>query len=54
MLTCALQNEHRISMINQWLPDAMEKREESDCRGTSAFANRFRIALRRGIPVQEV
>ncbi|OAA42078.1 Peptidase M48 [Metarhizium rileyi] len=47
-------NEYRINKIKEWLPVAMEKRRESDCSGTSAFADRFRIALRRGIPVHEV
>lgn len=35
--------------IQEWLPRALEKRDESDCMGTSAFADRFRTALRRGV-----
>lgn len=49
-----LQNEHRIAKIKSWLPEAMEKRTESDCKGTAAFADRFRIALRRRVPIHEV
>lgn len=41
------QNENRILKISEWLPQAMEKRAESDCRGTAAFADRFRDAIRR-------
>lgn len=47
-------NEHRITKIQEWMPVAMKKRAESDCSGTSAFADRFRIALRRRIPIHEV
>ncbi|QLI71497.1 Mitochondrial metalloendopeptidase OMA1 [Metarhizium brunneum] len=54
MLSTHPSNENRINKIKEWLPIAMEKRQESDCSGTSAFADRFRIALRRGIPVHEV
>lgn len=49
-----MQNENRISKINEWMPEAMKKRMESDCRGTSAFADRFREALRRGVSVAVV
>jgi predicted Zn-dependent protease len=45
------QNEHRITKIEQWLPEAMKKRMESDCKATSAFADRFREALRKRRPV---
>lgn len=45
------QNEHRIAKIEEWLPEAMKKRRESECKGTSAFADRFREALRRRRPV---
>lgn len=45
------QNENRINKIHEWMPEAMEKRMQSDCRGTSAFADRFRMAMRRGLVV---
>ncbi|KKA30958.1 hypothetical protein TD95_001306 [Thielaviopsis punctulata] len=46
-------NENRIRKITEWLPKAMEKWEQSDCKGhTSAFANMFMDALNRGILVQ--
>lgn len=43
----APSNENRITKISEWLPQALEKRAESDCRGTAAFADRFREAIRR-------
>ena len=49
-----IQNDNRIAKIKEWMPVAMQKRQESDCSGTSAFADRFRIALRRGVAVHEV
>jgi metalloendopeptidase OMA1, mitochondrial len=46
-------NRNRIEAIQQWMPRAMEKRMESDCRPTNAFAERFRAALKRGVvPVE--
>ncbi|GJN70797.1 hypothetical protein PLIIFM63780_002611 [Purpureocillium lilacinum] len=54
MLSTHPSNEHRIAKIHEWLPEAMKKRGESDCRGTAAFADRFRQALRRGKPVDAV
>jgi hypothetical protein len=51
----SLQNENRINKINEWMPEAMDKRMQSDCRGTRAFADRFRMAMRRGsvvVPAQ--
>ncbi|KAI5462457.1 peptidase family M48-domain-containing protein [Mariannaea sp. PMI_226] len=48
MLSTHPSNETRISKINEWMPEAMEKRLQSDCRGTRAFADRFRKAMRRG------
>ncbi|KAL5604912.1 uncharacterized protein BROUX77_005098 [Berkeleyomyces rouxiae] len=46
------QNESRIKKIQEWLPQAMEKRQQSDCKGqTSVFANMFMDALSRGILV---
>lgn len=35
------------------MPEAMDKRQQSDCRGTIAFADRFRRALERGTIVVE-
>ncbi|KAK2590758.1 metalloendopeptidase [Conoideocrella luteorostrata] len=54
MLSTHPSNEHRIAKIQEWLPVAMEKRAESDCRGTSAFADKFRMALRKRLPIHEV
>ncbi|KAK7750870.1 metalloendopeptidase [Diatrype stigma] len=36
------------SKITEWLPQALEKMEESDCHGTSDFADMFRRALDTG------
>ncbi|KAH7255590.1 peptidase family M48-domain-containing protein [Fusarium redolens] len=47
MLSTHPSNENRIVKISEWLPKALEKRAESDCRGTAAFADRFRDAIRR-------
>lgn len=41
-------NEHRIENIMRWLPQAMEKRQMSDCRGTQGFVEIFRRAMERG------
>jgi metalloendopeptidase OMA1, mitochondrial len=41
-------NQHRIERITGWLPEAMEKREASDCHGTQGFAEMFRRAMARG------
>ncbi|RSL76356.1 hypothetical protein CEP51_010022 [Fusarium floridanum] len=49
MLSTHPSNENRIAKISEWMPKALEKREESDCRGTAAFADRFRQAMRRGV-----
>ncbi|KAJ3521181.1 hypothetical protein NM208_g13409 [Fusarium decemcellulare] len=49
MLSTHPSNENRIAKISEWMPQAMEKRMESDCRGTAAFADRFRQAMRRGV-----
>ncbi|KFA75022.1 hypothetical protein S40288_08826 [Stachybotrys chartarum IBT 40288] len=51
MLSTHPSNEQRIAQITQWMPRALEKRAESDCRGTTAFANQFRSAMRRGVLV---
>jgi hypothetical protein len=43
-----LQNVSRIKKIQEWLPKAMDKRAQSDCSSTTAFADLFRQALRTG------
>lgn len=40
-------NQHRIDRITKWLPEALAKREESDCKGTQGFAEAFRRAMER-------
>ncbi|KAL2264858.1 hypothetical protein VTJ83DRAFT_7368 [Remersonia thermophila] len=43
-------NISRIKKIQEWLPQAMERRAQSDCSTTTAsFADLFREAMRRGI-----
>ncbi|QUC16115.1 uncharacterized protein UV8b_00356 [Ustilaginoidea virens] len=54
MLSSHPSNESRIAKIQEWVPLAMEKRASSDCRGTAVFADRFRSALRRRVPMHEV
>ncbi|KAL0465502.1 peptidase family M48 domain-containing protein [Neurospora intermedia] len=41
-------HSNRIEKILEWLPEALEKRERSDCRTTSSFADLFRQALLNG------
>ncbi|SPQ22143.1 d3fb2bf3-b1eb-4e21-9695-692458568c44 [Thermothielavioides terrestris] len=41
-------NANRIRKIQEWLPKALEKRAQSDCSSTTAFADLFRQALRTG------
>ncbi|KAJ4417643.1 metalloendopeptidase [Neurospora sp. IMI 360204] len=41
-------HSNRIEKIQEWLPEALEKREMSDCRTTSSFADLFRQALLNG------
>ncbi|KAK4156248.1 mitochondrial metalloendopeptidase OMA1 [Chaetomidium leptoderma] len=41
-------NTNRIKKIQEWLPQAMDKRAQSDCSSTTAFADLFRQALRTG------
>lgn len=43
------QNFNRIQKIGEWMPTALEKRQESDCQGTSTFADLFRKAMERGV-----
>lgn len=42
-------NQSRIEKLSGFLPQALERREMSDCRGTAAFAEKFRRALSQGI-----
>ncbi|KAK1751232.1 mitochondrial metalloendopeptidase OMA1 [Echria macrotheca] len=42
-------NTSRIKRIQEWLPEAMEKRKSSDCQSTMAFADLFKRALSQGI-----
>ena len=44
-------NAARVEAIREWLPEAWEKRENSDCRTTTSFAEGFRRALGRGVIV---
>ncbi|KAH7026138.1 peptidase family M48-domain-containing protein [Microdochium trichocladiopsis] len=45
-------NHNRIQKISEWMPQALEKMEKSDCQGTSAFADLFKRALERGVIIQ--
>ncbi|KAI1306197.1 peptidase family M48-domain-containing protein [Xylaria venustula] len=38
-------HDNRIQKIQEWMPKALEKLQESDCQGTAGFANLFRQAL---------
>ncbi|KAH7326086.1 peptidase family M48-domain-containing protein [Stachybotrys elegans] len=51
MLSTHPSNDSRVARIESWMPEAMRKLEESDCRGTKAYANEFRRALRRPIVI---
>ncbi|KAK0643106.1 peptidase family M48-domain-containing protein [Cercophora newfieldiana] len=42
-------NMSRIKKIQEWLPKAEEKRQNSDCHTTTAFADLFKRALSRGV-----
>ncbi|KAI1502799.1 peptidase family M48-domain-containing protein [Biscogniauxia marginata] len=44
-------NNNRIQKIQEWMPKALEKMNESDCQGTSAFADLFRRALKTGVVI---
>ncbi|KAG6046399.1 hypothetical protein E4U39_001405 [Claviceps sp. Clav50 group G5] len=44
----------RVAKMQEWMPLAMQKRAESDCKGTAAFADRFRNAMRTMRPLSEV
>lgn len=41
-------NLNRIKKIQEWLPKAIDKRSQSDCTSTTAFADLFRKALETG------
>ncbi|KAK3301297.1 peptidase family M48-domain-containing protein [Chaetomium fimeti] len=41
-------NLNRIKKIEEWLPEAMEKRAQSDCSSTASFAGLFKQALLTG------
>ncbi|KAL2017629.1 hypothetical protein VTK56DRAFT_1897 [Thermocarpiscus australiensis] len=41
-------NVNRIKKVQEWLPEAMEKRAQSDCSTTTAFADLFKRALQTG------
>ncbi|KAI2625870.1 hypothetical protein GGR54DRAFT_637644 [Hypoxylon sp. NC1633] len=45
-------NFNRIQKIGDWMPTALEKMQESDCRGTSAFADLFKKAMERGVLIE--
>ncbi|KAI1389788.1 uncharacterized protein F4822DRAFT_399728 [Hypoxylon trugodes] len=45
-------NFNRIQKIGEWMPKALEKMQESDCRGTSAFADLFRKAMEKGVLIE--
>ncbi|KAI0455865.1 peptidase family M48-domain-containing protein [Xylaria acuta] len=40
-------NDNRIQKIQQWMPQALDKMQESDCQGTAGFANLFRQAFEK-------
>ncbi|KAK0719670.1 peptidase family M48-domain-containing protein [Lasiosphaeris hirsuta] len=42
-------NENRIKKIQEWLPEAIDRRKQSDCHTTTAFADLFKRALSRGV-----
>jgi predicted Zn-dependent protease len=44
-------NQTRIEKILEWLPKAIEKREQSDCTTTMAFADMFKRAKARGFTI---
>ncbi|KAI5464340.1 peptidase family M48-domain-containing protein [Mariannaea sp. PMI_226] len=40
--------EDRIAKLNEWMPEAMKKRAESECNDTILFADRFWTSMRSG------
>ncbi|KAI0885641.1 uncharacterized protein GGS22DRAFT_131801 [Annulohypoxylon maeteangense] len=45
-------NFNRIQKIGEWIPKALEKMQESDCRGSLGFANLFKKAMERGLLIE--
>ncbi|OTB09112.1 hypothetical protein M426DRAFT_316405 [Hypoxylon sp. CI-4A] len=45
-------NFNRIQKINEWMPKALEKMQDSDCKGTAAFADLFRRAMQKGVLIE--
>lgn len=43
------QNKHRQEKIQEWMPLAMDKRQQSACNGTQGFAEQFKRAMRQGV-----
>ncbi|OAQ96196.1 hypothetical protein LLEC1_03074, partial [Akanthomyces lecanii] len=50
MLSTHPSNDHRVAKLAKLMPEALTKREESDCRGTESFARRFRLAVKQRQP----
>ncbi|KAI0867894.1 peptidase family M48-domain-containing protein [Hypoxylon argillaceum] len=46
-------HSNRIQKIQEWMPKALDKMNESDCQGTAGFANLFRQALERHILMEQ-
>ncbi|KAM3511842.1 hypothetical protein MY11210_004533 [Beauveria gryllotalpidicola] len=40
-------NNHRLAKLRELMPEALAKREQSDCKGTESFARRFRYAMKQ-------
>ncbi|KAM3468788.1 hypothetical protein MY5147_007607 [Beauveria neobassiana] len=40
-------NNHRVARLKKLMPEALAKREQSDCKGTESFARRFRYAMKQ-------
>ncbi|KAI1439259.1 peptidase family M48-domain-containing protein [Xylaria sp. CBS 124048] len=38
-------NDNRIQKIQEWMPEALDKMNQSDCQGTATFASLFKQAL---------
>ncbi|KAI9900004.1 hypothetical protein N3K66_004266 [Trichothecium roseum] len=47
MLSTHPSNDHRIDKLNEWMPEALRKRAESDCAPTRAWADQFRDAMHK-------
>ncbi|OTB16616.1 hypothetical protein K445DRAFT_295020 [Daldinia sp. EC12] len=45
-------NFNRLQKIAEWMPTALEKMQQSDCQGTSTFADLFRRAMAQGIIIE--